>query len=124
LAGEVGNAFESKDSELDRVLTGDGREDAAGDEIDGEIQCYTWTMEGIEPLRLPELPPLPTLKAEEVPQPRLVKIAAGDQFIVGLTDGGHVLKLDVSDVNSPNAIKELALLFQQRVRGWEYVRAL
>lgn len=124
MVGEVGDAFESKDTELDHLITGNGREDAAGNEIDGEIQCYSWKMEGVEPLRLPELPPLPALKAGEASQPRLVKIAAGDQLIVGLTDGGHVLKLDVSDINNPNAIKDLALLFQQRIRGWEYVSAL
>jgi len=113
LEGAVGNAASQRDTEFDNAPD----EDMKGMEVDGVIKCYTWTLEGIEPLRLPELPHLDS----EATHPRLVKIAAGDQFIIGLTDGGHVLKLDLTDINQPNAIKELGSLFQKRLRGWEYV---
>lgn len=122
-AGTVGAAFEEKDTELDEMQNGNAREELAGNEIDGVIQCYTWTMEGVEPLRLPELPRLPALKTGDSVEPQLVKIAAGDHFIIGLTDCGHVLKLNLGDINNPDAIKELTLLFQQKRRGWEYVSA-
>lgn len=32
---------------------------------------------------------------------RLVKIAAGKGFIIGLTNGGHVLGIDISAVQAP-----------------------
>jgi SCF-associated factor 1 len=120
LEGAVGNAATQRDTEFDKASDAD----TEGMEVDGVIKCHAWTLEGIEPLRLPELPHLPTLVDGEATHPRLVKIAAGDQFIIGLTDGGHVLKLDLTDVNHPDAIKELGGLFQKRLRGWEYVSRL
>ena len=120
LRGAVGDAVSQRDTEYDNA----NDENTRGIEIDGVIKCHTWEMKGIEPLELPELPQLPTLVDGTVTHPRLVKIAAGDQFIIGLTDGGHVVKLDLTDINRPDGIKQLELLFQRRVRKWEYVRHL
>lgn len=118
--GAVGSAFADKGEQLDRMQFESHRQDLRGDEIDGVIQCHVWVMEGIEPLRLPELPSLPKLK-RDASHPKLVKIAAGDQFLIGLTDGGHVLKLNLTDINRDTSLTELANEFQQRLRGWEYV---
>ncbi|KAH7101504.1 RCC1/BLIP-II [Auriculariales sp. MPI-PUGE-AT-0066] len=47
----------------------------------------------ITPITLPDLPQLPPL-AQVPGNPKLVKIAAADNFIIGLTNAGHVLKMD------------------------------
>ncbi|PVF97128.1 RCC1/BLIP-II protein [Serendipita vermifera] len=115
--GQVGAAYDQKDE----VWDDQEREEAKAIEVDGVIQCQTWTVQGIEPLVLPELPNLPSLKTGQVGNYRLVKIAGGDQFILGLTNGGHVLKLDLNDINDPDALEDLATAFQQRTRGWQYL---
>ncbi|KAG9103248.1 hypothetical protein FRC06_011629 [Ceratobasidium sp. 370] len=88
---------------------------------DGEVRCECWDVLH-HPTRLPALPSLPTLHrptdatAQDAP-PRLVKVAAGEQFIVGLTDGGHVLKLSLPTSNE-------AELHQAIVHGnlqWDYL---
>lgn len=119
LEGPMGAAVVERETEFDDL---EGT-DTHGMEADGAIQCHTWTLKGIEPLKLPELPQLPNLSDGEATHPQLIKIAAGDQFIVGLTDGGHVVKLDLTDMNDPDALQTLGLLFQRRARGWEYVSA-
>ncbi|KIM29531.1 hypothetical protein M408DRAFT_328777 [Serendipita vermifera MAFF 305830] len=98
----------------DRELVTHGR-NTHSPAVDGVIQCQTWIMRGIEPRRLPELPTLPKLTNGAEPQHRLVKIAAGDGFIVGLTNGGHVVKISMH----PNSNWEYLLLFCEtaKVKG-------
>jgi SCF-associated factor 1 len=122
LAGAVGKAAAQRDVEFDNEP--DETDAKKGMVVGDVIKCYYWTLEGVEPLRLPELPQLPPLVDGEATRPQLVKIAAGDQFIIGLTDGGHVLKIDITDINHPDAIKDLGTLFQKHLRGWEYVSHL
>lgn len=63
------------------------------------IPCYTWEMER-DPVKLPALPDLPDLPAtglsekERKKETKLIKIAAFDTCLVGLTNKGHVLKID------------------------------
>jgi hypothetical protein len=90
-------------------------------ETEGVIRCDPSIMKGAEALVLPELPSLPSLNADQVENYRLIKIAAGDLFIIGLTNGGHVLKLDLGGINERDAVRQLTDLFQQRARGWQYV---
>ena len=68
------------------------------EEHDGVVACRPWET-GASPGQIrPVAGPLPHLRGEdgEVGE-RIVKIAAGDGFLVGLTEGGHVLKADVRD---------------------------
>lgn len=103
--GSVQDIFHLRNDEFDAQQ----RNQTRGVAINGIIKCHTWTMIGVEPLKLPELPQLPTLTSGAVPHPQLVKIAAGDHFIVGLTNGGHVVKMNVPNVLWSNEV-------------WEYVR--
>jgi len=63
------------------------------------IPCHTWEINK-DPVKLPILPDLPDLAAtglaeEELrKETRLIKIAAFDNSLVGLTNKGHVLKID------------------------------
>jgi len=63
------------------------------------IPCHTWEM-NMDLIELPTLPDLPNLPATGLPEKehrketKLIKIAAGYGFIVGLTNKGHVLKID------------------------------
>lgn len=83
---------------------------------DGIVACATWDLLH-NPFRLPDLPNLPELpiakenESKLHTRPELIKIAAMDNHLVGLTNNGHVLKFgDLS--NETNA-----------ARGrWEYVR--
>ncbi|KAG9127297.1 hypothetical protein FRC07_014967 [Ceratobasidium sp. 392] len=89
----------------------------------GEVRCECWDIQH-HPTRLPALPSgLPVLHppkdataAQDVP-PKLVKIAAGEDFIVGLTDGGHVLKLDIPTSNEA----ELQQIISRGNLQWNYV---
>ncbi|KAI5123508.1 hypothetical protein M0805_006668 [Coniferiporia weirii] len=85
--------------------------DEAGDKrahatADGVIPCATWDLHH-NPSRLPSLPNLPslshsgTLYEDERQETKLVKIAAMDGFLIGLTNKGHVLKFgDLSNLAS------------------------
>ena len=63
------------------------------------IPCHTWEIDE-DPVKLPPLPDLPDLTgtglAEEERQKvtKLIKISASGARLVGLTNKGHVLKLD------------------------------
>jgi SCF-associated factor 1 len=70
------------------------------------IPCHTWEMRK-DPVRLPVLPDLPDLPAtglsekERKKETKLIKIAPFDNCLVGLTNKGHVLKIDgLSDEES------------------------
>ncbi|KAI0730903.1 RCC1/BLIP-II [Earliella scabrosa] len=63
------------------------------------VPCYWWVLHGAEPVRLPSIPAgsLPKLSgigSEDAPdeETKLVKIAAFDNNIIGLTNKGHVLR--------------------------------
>ena len=63
------------------------------------IPCHTWEITK-DPVKLPVLPDLPDLPGTGLPkeelrkETKLIKIAALDNFLVGLTNKGHVLKID------------------------------
>lgn len=94
--------------------------DADGDKrahatSEGTIPCATWDLQH-NPQKLPVIPRLPKLKhihqlAEEEEKTKLVKIAAMDGVLIGLTNKGHVLRI----VGLGNEAS-----FQQALE-WEYV---
>ena len=65
---------------------------------DAVIPCQTWELK-TDLVKLSALPDLPDLPATGLPEEerrketRLIKIAAGDNFLIGLTNKGHVLQL-------------------------------
>jgi SCF-associated factor 1 len=77
------------------------------------IPCHTWEMER-DPVKLPVLPDLPDLPAIGLSEKgrkketKLIKIAAFDTCLVGLTNKGHVLKID-------------GLTDEDSVQIWRYV---
>jgi SCF-associated factor 1 len=77
------------------------------------IPCHTWEITR-DPVKLPILPDLPDLPAtglseEELKkETKLIKIAALDNFLVGLTNKGHVLKID-------------GLTDEDSIQVWRYV---
>lgn len=76
----------------------------------GTISCAHWEL-AKDPYRLPELPRLPKLddtNAEDI-DVHLVKIAALQSHLVGLTNHGHVLKILVQTRDTA------------RLEGWIYV---
>src|SRR5216683_5840864 len=83
---------------------------------DHRIPCVAWPLRA-DPLRLPPIPQLPELNHTELSQEErsktttLIKIAAFDNYLIGLTNKGHVLKFgDLSNENS----------FDRTTR-WQYV---
>ena len=77
------------------------------------IPCRPWEI-NMDPVKLPTLPGLPDLPATGLPdeerkkETKLIKIAACYNCLVGLTNKGHVLKLD-------------RLLDEDSIRIWHYV---
>jgi len=70
--------------------------------VDGVVKCQPWEVTDVEPILLPPIPPnLPSLKegGKAGVEAKLVKVAAGWEFLIGLTDGGHVLGMDISNLN-------------------------
>ena len=109
-SGEIGRLFEEENRAMDE--RGDCH--AYGTE-DHRIPCVAWSLRA-DPLRLPPIPKLPELESTGLsPEEReksttLIKIAAFDNNIIGLTNKGHVLKF--GDVSS----------FDRTTR-WQYVRS-
>ena len=68
-------------------------------EHEGVVLCRTQEFK-MDPNKLPTLPDLPDLPGTGLPEEerkketRLIKIAAGSHCLIGLTNKGHVLKLD------------------------------
>jgi SCF-associated factor 1 len=120
-AGDVFVVFPfhgSFDTEAQSRLPQPGGEQSEVVPTDGEVPCECWDIQH-HPTQLPPLPTgLPTLhrSAEDAP-PRFVKIAAGERFVVGLTDGGHVLKLDLPTSNEA----ELGQIIARGNLQWDYV---
>lgn len=108
--------------EIDRLCD---EENAAMDErggcqayptTDRHVPCVPWSLRA-DPLRIPHVPELPELNytglsQEERPKATtLIKIAAFDNYLIGLTNKGHVLKFgDLSNESS----------FDKTTR-WQYV---
>ena len=70
------------------------------------IPCHTWEI-NVDPVKLPVLPDLPDLPVTGLPEEerrketKLIKIAALSHCLVGLTNKGHVLKMDgLTDENA------------------------
>ncbi|KAF8514431.1 regulator of chromosome condensation 1/beta-lactamase-inhibitor protein II [Hysterangium stoloniferum] len=84
---------------------------------DGIIECQPWEVD-IDPLPiLDHTLNLPHLRGNDQPVgDKIVKIAAGDNFIVAITEGGHVLKVDFFE-----GIES----FQSRLQPlrWQYLEA-
>ena len=80
---------------------------------DTMIPCQTRELR-VDPTKLPALPDLPDLSAtglseeERRKETRLIKIAACYNYLIGLTNKGHVLKLD-------------GFGMEDRTRIWHYV---
>ena len=80
---------------------------------EGVMPCYTWEVDK-DPAKLPILPDLPDLPAaglseeERRKETKLIKIAAFDNCLIGLTNKGHVLKMD-------------GLADEDPVQTWRYV---
>lgn len=91
--------------------------------LDGTIQCCIGKVTELYPIILPDLPHLPPLcDQDDACLPRLIKIAAGDQFMIGLTNYGHVLKFDLTGIDNQSTPGELASAFNQR--HWQYVSGI
>lgn len=77
------------------------------------VPCHTWEINR-DPVKLPVLPDLPDLPAtglseeERKKETKLIKIAAFDNCLVGLTNKGHVLKID-------------GLTDEDSIQVWRYV---
>lgn len=83
------------------------------------VPCHVWDMVGIDPVRLPSIPPdLPRLvdtglSSEELDeQTKLVRIACTDSALMGVTNKGHVLLYDHLGEERGCELGE-----------WDYVRA-
>ena len=73
---------------------------------EGAIPCWTWEFK-TDFIKLPTIPDLPDLVTTGLPgeehmeETRLIKIAACTECLIGLTNKGHVLKLEgLSDEDS------------------------
>ncbi|KAG8728735.1 hypothetical protein FRC12_021544 [Ceratobasidium sp. 428] len=125
-AGEVSVVFPFHGA-FDEIVQ--GREAPEGGEQQevlaqgGQVNVQHWDVQH-NPTRLPALPTgLPTLHpptdadaAQDIP-PKLIKIAAGEHFVIGLTDGGHVLKLDLPTSNEA----ELQQIVSRGNLQWNYL---
>ncbi|PCH36203.1 RCC1/BLIP-II [Wolfiporia cocos MD-104 SS10] len=93
-------ARSAKESELD--AQGDATKAVPTAQDPYVIPCYTWEMQGIDPVLLPpilsgglpELPDAGLSEEDEAAGTKLVKIAGLDDAIIGLTNKGHVLMYD------------------------------
>lgn len=95
LSGSTKDAIRQKNQELD--AEGDKKAVASPD---GVIPCVTWLMD-IEPFRLPPIPNLPspgTHFKEGLTQ--LIKVAALDALLIGLTNHGHLLVFNALESES------------------------
>ena len=94
-----GGTFEDRYREAMAELDKDGSTKAIVPDNETVIPCHTWEINK-DPVKLPILPDLPDLLAtglseeERRKETKLIKIAAFDNCLVGLTNKGHVLKID------------------------------
>ncbi|TFY69106.1 hypothetical protein EVJ58_g618 [Rhodofomes roseus] len=95
-SGNMAEAIATKTEELDQQSGTRATKALPTLQEPDVIPCYTWTMQGADPVRLPAIPAgdLPELSGIGVTiedETRLIKIAGMDNTIVGLTNKGHVL---------------------------------
>jgi len=109
-SGTFGELFQANNARLETA-----NDTERPHERDGVVQCRPWEINAA-PIQAPTVPfGLPTLKGEKKRDNyKLVKIAAGDGFLIGLTDGGHVLRMNFS-----NDFHSFAAQFVRPT--WEYV---
>ncbi|KAI0272360.1 RCC1/BLIP-II [Gloeopeniophorella convolvens] len=100
-SGQIGSIHAEQEDEMNQ--RGDSHANATSDR---RIPCVTWPLRA-DPTRLPPIPRLPELKNVELsdnetaPETMLIKIAAFDNHLIGLTNKGHVLKFgDLSNETS------------------------
>ena len=112
-SGEIGRIYEEENAAMD-----DRGDCHAYGTQDHRIPCVAWSLRA-DPLRIPHIPQLPELENTGIPQEEslkattLIKIAAFDNHLIGLTNKGHVLKFgDLSNENSFDRTR------------WQYVRSL
>ena len=107
------NTLEGQYREAMTELDKDESTKATVPDDEAVIPCYTWEMNR-DPTKLPILPNLPDLPAtglseeERRKETRLIKIAAFGDCLIGLTNQGHVLKVD-------------GLTSGDSIRIWRYV---
>jgi SCF-associated factor 1 len=107
------------------------------DRVSGSNACFHFTPSQV--VTLPELPPAETDDDNE--QQRIVKLAAGEEFLIALTESGRIYKMDLSfppvvhqpgqpaeDEPSvddgtipPRRFADFEALFQSGRRNWEYM---
>ena len=108
-----GDAFEESYREIMSELDKDESTKAIVPDNMKVIPCHTFEIRK-DPLKLPVLPDLPDLLATGLPEEesrkdtKLIRIAAFDNSLVGLTNKGHVLKID-------------GLTDEESVQIWSYV---
>ena len=113
LDGAFGEVSRAHDEARDADAAGRGL-DGVGADADG-VRCEVWEV-GRDPWQVLSVAGvLPRLREGEGVGERIVKIAGGDHFLIGLTEGGHVLKVDM------RAGEEGFSHALHRPR-WEYVR--
>ena len=108
-----GGTFEDQYWEAMTKLDKDKSTKAIVPYYEAVIPCYTWEINK-DPTKLPVLPDLPNLlatglsKEEQRKETKLIKIAALNHCLIGLTNKGHVLKID-------------GLTNERSVQNWHYV---
>ena len=94
-----GDTFEDRYWEIMDELDKDKSTKASVPDNETIIPCHTWEMR-MDPVKLPILPDLPDLPSTGLPEEarkketKLIKIAGFDNSLVGLTNKGHILKMD------------------------------
>jgi SCF-associated factor 1 len=91
------------------------------------LECPTWEIDHVL-LELPSIPTdLPHLEKSTgaayggdsiVEELKIVKIAVGESFVVGVTNGGHVLKIDLKFEEDPEEVRDR---LRRRLTQWVYV---
>lgn len=91
---------------------------------EGVLDCATWEINR-DFLELPALPdsllvldPSAAANTDREEELRIIKIAAGENFVVALTNQGHVLKLDI---DSSESLDEIRKNFRNGSKKWIYV---
>ncbi|KAG9006088.1 hypothetical protein FRB94_000993 [Tulasnella sp. JGI-2019a] len=114
---EFVDQLEAKLEELD-ALSDDDSSQARPDD-DKVVPCTTMEISAA-PLLLPEIPqdlPELTPEGDDRVDTQIVRIAAGDEFLIGLTNKGHVLSINL---RSPTGVPWLKNEFIQKRIGWVY----
>ena len=110
-SGSISQELHVVNTSLDQVPTSKAHVSVGQPNV---IPCHTWTLQNIDPARLPaipnDLPPLPSTQGSTTLGNKVVKVAALDNVLIALTNQGHVLKYDMLSGED-----------QWRSGRWEYV---